>query len=98
MVGDSFIPIKAIQTMINPSSPVLVVDTFSNLTDSKGGVFGLSEKGIAWEWEYAKVANTKYKSDDDGVYRTIMPPPEWTKYNGYFSPSNSLYFPLLGLI
>jgi len=61
-------------------------DTFSNLTSSDGG-FSFSEKGIAWPSDKEKFKNSNYQPGPTGNF-TVVPPPYWTKYNGYYTVDN----------
>lgn len=68
-------------------------DTFSNLTSQNGSVFGLIESGLAWPEEFAKFGNPQYTPAPNGTFTTIIPPPNWSAYNGIYT---NLTIPMLG--
>ena len=58
-------------------------DTFSNLTlITNSTIYPFSETGIVSDFEKQKFKQTTYQPDADGVYRNIVPPPDWSSYGG----------------
>lgn len=67
-------------------------DTISNLTGwgETSGNFNFSSKGIAWPGDQKRFGKTEYGSGLVGntTILQIVPPPNWSTYNGYYTADN----------